>query len=180
MDSDGEDDRPLILRAAYHSRLDILRRAIADGADVNVEGVVDEDGDGPYAALHWLVNNIPENDNDLRTACISALLDAGADVNRLGGRHDFDRDEHPSTPLLHAVYLLETDPDLCRVERAIIQMLIRAGADPNIASADSFTPLHMAAVWGYWHIVPVLLAAGAEVNAIWPSRDTDERGDPLD
>ena len=81
---------------------------------------------------------------------------------------------------MDAVFLCESNPGSCAAERTIIDMLVRAGADPNIASADSFTPLHMAAVWGYWHIVPVLLAAGAEVNAIWPSRDTDERGDPLD
>ena len=182
MDSDGEDsdDRPPLLRAAYAGNVHALRRAIADGADVNVEGEVDDDGDGPYTALHWLVNNTPGYDNDLRIACMSALLDAGADVNRIGGHEDLDFDEHPCTPLCDAVFLLTTDPDSCRVERTIIDRLLRAGADPNIASADSFTPLHMAAVWGYWHIVPVLLAAGAEVNAIWPSRDTDERGDPLD
>ena len=160
MDWDGEDDTPPLLRAAYAGDLHALRRAIADGADLNVE---DEEN---YTALHWLVNNTPQGDDELRIACISALLDAGADVNRLGGLHDFDRDEHPCTPLVDAVYLLETDPDSCRVELAIVDMLVRAGADPNIASADSFTPLHMAAVWGYWHIVPVLLAAGAEVNAI--------------
>ena len=174
MDSDGEDDRPLILRAAYASDLHALRRAIADGADLHVE---DEEN---YTALHWLVNNTPQGNDELRIACISALLDAGADVNRLGGLHDFDRDQIPGTPLMDAVFLCEPNPGSCAAERTIIDMLVRAGADPNIASADSFTPLHMAAVWGYWHIVPVLLAAGAEVNAIWPSRDTDERGDPLD
>ena len=179
MDTDGEDDTPPLLQAAYEGDVHALRRAIADGADVNIEGEVDEDGDGPYTALHWLVNNTPQADNDLRTACISALLDAGADVNRLGGNEDLDFDEHPCTPLCDAVFLLTTDPDSCRVERTIIEMLVRAGADPNIASTDGFTPLHMAAVWGYWHIIPVLLAAGAEVNPIWPSRDVDVRGEPL-
>ena len=79
MDSDGEDDTPPLLRAAYEGDLPALRRAIADGADVNVEGEIDEDGDGPYTALHWLVNNTPQADNDIRIACIDALLDAGAD-----------------------------------------------------------------------------------------------------
>jgi ankyrin repeat protein len=174
MDSDGEDDTLPLLEAAYAGDVHALRRAIADGADLHVE---DEEN---YTALHWLVNNTPQSDDDLRIACISALLDAGADVNRLGGLHDFDRDQIPGTPLMDAVFLCESNPGSCAAERTIIDMLIRAGADPKIASADSFTPLHMAAVWGYWHIVPVLLAAGAEVNAIWPSRDTDERGDPLD
>ena len=86
MDSDGEDDTPPLLLAAYAGDVHALRRVIADGADVNVEGEVDEDGDGPYTALHWLVNNTPQGDNDLRIACISALLDAEADVNKLGAR----------------------------------------------------------------------------------------------
>ena len=81
MDTDGEDATPPLLLAAYAGDVHALRRAIADGADVNVEGAVDEDGDGPYTALHWLVNNTPQADNDLRIACIDALLDAGANVH---------------------------------------------------------------------------------------------------
>ena len=37
MDSDGEDDTPPLLLAAYEGDLPALRWAIADGADVNVE-----------------------------------------------------------------------------------------------------------------------------------------------
>ena len=162
MDTDGEEATPPLLLAAYAGDVHALRRAIADGADVNVEGAVDEDGDGPYTALHWLVNNTPQYDNDLRIACIDALLEAGADANRIGGHEDLDFDEHPCTPLVDAVALLTTDPDSCRAERTIIDRLLRAGADPRITAADRFTPLHMAAVWGYWHIIPVLLAAGAD------------------
>ena len=179
MDSDGEDDTPPLLRAAYEGDLPALRRAIADGADVNVEGEIDEDGDGPYTALHWLVNNTPQGDDDLRIACITALLEAGADVNRPGGHMDLDLDEDPYTPLMDAVFLCGPNPDSCHAERTIIEMLIRAGADLNIASEGGFTPLHMAAVWGSWHIIPVLLAAGAEVDALWPNRNRDERGEPL-
>ncbi len=53
MDADGEEDRPAILRAAYAGDVHALRRAIADGADLNVEGEVGEHGDGPYTALHY-------------------------------------------------------------------------------------------------------------------------------
>ena len=41
MDSDN-DDTPPLLRAAYAGDVHALRRAIANGADVNVEGVVDD------------------------------------------------------------------------------------------------------------------------------------------
>ena len=86
MDTDGEDATPPLLLAAYAGDVHALRRAIADGADVNVEGEVDEDGDGPYTALHWLACHEPTSDQADRFACISALLDAEADVNKLGAR----------------------------------------------------------------------------------------------
>ena len=111
MDSDGEDDTLPLLEAAYAGDVHALRRAIADGADLHVE---DEEN---YTALHWLVNNTPQGDDELRIACISALLDAGADVNRLGGLHDFDRDQIPGTPLMDAVFLCEPNPGSCAAER---------------------------------------------------------------
>ena len=48
MDSDGEDDTPPLLLAAYAGDAHALRRAIADGADLHVE---DEEN---YTALHQL------------------------------------------------------------------------------------------------------------------------------
>ena len=78
MDSDGEDETPPLLAAAYEGDAHALRRAIEDGADLHVE---DEEN---YTALHWLVNNTPQGDDDdddderRRIACISALLDAVA------------------------------------------------------------------------------------------------------
>ena len=157
MDSDGEDDTPPLLAAAYEGDAHALRRAIEDGADLHVE---DEEN---YTALHWLVNNTPQGDNDLRIACISALLDAGADVNRIGG--PASENGPPCTPLVDAVFLCEPDPGSCTAELAIVDLLVRAGADPNIACTDGLTPLHMAVNWGIWHIIPTLLAAGAKVDA---------------
>ncbi len=178
MDSDGEEAFPILAAAKSFDYL-ALRRAIAAGADLHVE---DEDN---YTALHWLVNNLERderNDNvNVRIACISALLDAGADVNRLGGPNDeeFGVSSMRCPPLLDAVFMCDPHPDVCRAERTIVDLLVRAGADPRIPAADGLTPLHMAAIWGNWHIVTTLLAAGADVNAIWPSSDTDGRGNYL-
>ena len=170
MDSDGEysaDPFPL-LRAAKLGDVHALRRFIAAGEDLNTE---DEDG---YTPLHWLVCNDPYSENDAivpdRFACLSALVAAGADVNRMGGGRD-DDDEEPCTPLIDALfpyhYVSNSHNESLRKQcPAVVSMLLRAGADVRMATADGMTPLHMAAIWGMWYIIPMLLAAGAEVDAI--------------
>ena len=169
MDSDGEysaDPFPL-LRAAKLGDVHALRRFIAAGEDLNTE---DEDG---YTPLHWLVCNDPYSENDAivpdRFACLSALVAAGADVNRIGGRGDDD--DEPCTPLIDALfpyhYVTNSHQKTLRDQcPAVVSMLLRAGADVRMATADGQTPLHMAAIWGMWYIIPMLLAAGAEVDAI--------------
>ena len=170
MDSDGKysaDPFPL-LRAAKLGDVHALRRFIAAGEDLNTE---DEDG---YTPLHWLVCNDPYSENDAivpdRFACLSALVAAGADVNRMGGGRD-DDDEEPCTPLIDALfpyhYVSNSHNESLRKQcPAVVSMLLRAGADVRMATADGMTPLHMAAIWGMWYIIPMLLAAGAEVDAI--------------
>ena len=175
MDSDGEpDDRPLIIRAAYAGDVHALRRAIADGADLDVE---DEDG---YTALHWLCmgrphvyDTVPHFTPD-RLACISALLEAGADVNKLGGHGEYEDDgEDPCPPLLDALYEFRKNRTECE---AITTMLLRAGADVRRGTDDGLSPLHIAAMWGLAFIIPALLAAGAEVGAIWNKPQIDDWG----
>ena len=179
MDSDGEDewedDRPPLLRAAYAGEVDALHRAIADGANLNVE-----DGDG-YTALHWLCmgrphvydGTVPHFIPD-RLACISALLEAGADVNRLGGHGEHEDDgEDPCPPLLDALFVFQKHRTECE---AITTMLLRAGADVRRGTDDGLSPLHVAAMWGLAFIIPTLLAAGAEVGALWHKPQIDDWG----
>ena len=174
MDPYGED-MPPILRAAYEGDAHgTLRRAIADCADLNVE---DEDG---YTALHWLCTNRPHvYDGTVphfipdRLACISALLEAGADVNKIGGHIDEDDGEDPCTPLLDALFEFRKDRTDCA---AITTMLLRAGADARRGTEDGLSPLHIAAMWGLAFIIPTLLAAGAEVGALWHKPQIDDWG----
>lgn len=46
----------------------------------------------------------------------------------------------------------------------MVQLLLAAGADPNLASADGYAPLLSASYFGQDAIVGDLIAAGADVN----------------
>ena len=90
-------------------------------------------------------------------------------MNRIGGLGDDD--DEPCTPLIDALfpyhYVTNSHQKTLRDQcPAVVSMLLRAGADVRMATADGQTPLHMAAIWGLWYIIPMLLAAGAEVDAI--------------
>lgn len=174
----------LLFDATYRCDVHDLCWAIEGGKGGNDEvNAVNEMG---YTALHYLVcqreqdwrglsSVRDEPDLSGRLACISALLDAGADVNRMGGPGD-DSDEEdgdePCTPLLEALFSFRGRPTECE---AVTTMLLRAGADVRLGTPDGMTPLHLAAMWGLGYIIPTLLAAGAEVDAIYniiPMRET--------
>ena len=63
-----------------------------------------------------------------------------------------------------AVFRLRSQP---AVSRAVVAMLIRHGADVNLGSRPGLTPLHIASIFGCCEVIPVLLAAGADLNAIY-------------
>ena len=46
----------------------------------------------------------------------------------------------------------------------IVRLLLSRGADPNIATSESWTPLHWAAYLGKHESVKLLITAGAQVN----------------
>ena len=48
-------------------------------------------------------------------------------------------------------------------------MLLKAGAKPNAADLNGYTPLHMAAKSGQEDVVEMLLHSGADVNAATPN-----------
>ena len=79
------------------------------------------------------------------------------------------------------IFKLRSNPTALR---AIVALLISGGADVTIGSAHGLTPLHIAAVFGCFDIIPVLVAAGAEVGAIFhrllEDEETREAETPLD
>ncbi|MNG24390.1 Ankyrin repeats (3 copies) [compost metagenome] len=76
------------------------------------------------------------------------LIDAGVDVNHLNRLH--------WTALMEAIVLSDGGPR--HVE--IVEMLVKAGADVNIADKDGVTPLAHARERGYTAMVKILEAAG--------------------
>lgn len=78
------------------------------------------------------------------------LIDAGADVN-------YKRNKSGRTALFCAAG--------CRTVPELIQMLLEAGADPNLNGCDSFSALHLAARFRHTEGVRLLLAAGADPAA---------------
>lgn len=127
--------------AAMRGEASAVKALLQQGADVNAA-----QGDG-MTALHWAARR-----GDLDTA--QMLLYAGANVRattRLGGH----------TPLLLASQM---------GHGAVIEVLLKAGADPKSATANGATALMLAAAAGRAEAVTVLLTAGADIHATEPTR----------
>jgi Ankyrin repeats (3 copies) len=95
---------------------------------------------------------------------IPALVEHGADLDEVVG----------ATPLHMAVAVLdrgiEGKPERARQRLQTLKVLLRLGADPNIASFDGRTPLHTALEKGYdAEVFKLLLKHGASPDV--PGRD---------
>jgi ankyrin repeat protein len=90
---------------------------------------------------------------------IEALVDAGAEVDALSDRHCFD------DPL--GLYLINTPLHVAALnDRAqAVRLLLKCGAERDVAGGDERTPVHYAAARGCLAALEVLLAAGADPDA---------------
>ena len=132
-----EDASNRLLQACKQSGGDVetARQAIADGANVDVR---DEYGWFPlvHAANPFYGNSLE---------IVQMVIDAGCDLNQV--------DEVGCTALNWAV-----DGE---GEVSIVEALLRAGADPNIANKRGFTPCHSA---GRVELLELLLNAGGDLR----------------
>ena len=161
----AKDDkgRTPLHRAAREGHKEVAELLIAAGADLNTK---DKEGKTPlYHAARWGHTNIA-----------ALLIAAGADVNA--------KDDKGRTPLDRAVGYTEivallrkhggkTSEELNALIDAAeagnieaVKQHLAAGMDVNAKDEDGVTPLHEAALWGHNEVTELLIANGAEVNAI--------------
>ncbi len=129
------DDGILLVYAAQHGYIDIMKLLIEKGAEVNLE---DSYGMTP---LYWAAIN---NNEDMTKFLIE---EKGAEV-------DFEG-------INSTTALLEVSKN-GYIE--IVKILVAHGADINIKASISRTPLHYALEKGYMDIAEFLIKEGADVN----------------
>lgn len=171
INSRDERGRTAVMAATQGNRVATVQALIAAGADINLQ---DNRLDNPflYAGAEGLL------------AIVKLTIDAGADTkltNRFGGtalipaaerghvevvtelltRSDVAVDHVNNlgwTALLEAIILGDGGPR----STAVVELLINAGADVNLADSQGVTPLAHARQRGYTQIIELLQNAGAQ------------------
>ena len=133
----------------HHGNLTVIRLLLRHGADVNA---VDHDG---ATVLFKAVYNPKANPR-----VVTALIKAGARVNDLMDLNfiappPWNRDRRRTA--LH--YAASVAP------LAVVNLLIKKGANVNVADKKGITPLMVATTHGRTEVVKVLLRAGAAPSA---------------
>jgi ankyrin repeat protein len=164
------EGRSALLAATQTDQIAVARALIAAGADVNAKDNM-EDSPFLYAGAEG------------RNAILKMTLAAGADLtslNRYGGtalipaaHHGhveavrillgtrIDKDHVNKlgwTALMEAIILGDGGP----VQTEIVQLLVQAGANVNVADRDGVTPLRHAKQRGYAEMVRILKSRGAK------------------
>ncbi|EFJ52090.1 ankyrin-repeat protein, partial [Volvox carteri f. nagariensis] len=136
--------------AAYHA----LTGAVQAGNEAAVAAMLAAPGSEALMAQRDMLHN-----SVLHVAASRGLLPIMVKLLELARQQHVDIDE-PNIDGHTALYLA------CRGgHRAVVQVLLGAGALPNVASREASTPLHACAAGGHADIVRLLLDRGANLNA---------------
>jgi ankyrin repeat protein len=135
-----------LLNAIARRDLATVSALLASGADPNIRA---PDASG-FTALQTAIHELSE---DAPLDIVNLLIAHGAEVDRRDHGGD-------STPLLMAVF---------RRQQAVVEVLLKAGADPNVRGSEGDTPLCVAAEKGEHEVATLLLEHGA-------IKTIDERG----
>jgi hypothetical protein len=139
----GTPPKGPLVTAAVTNNADAIRGLLADGHPPDESG-----GDG-ITPLTWAARSGA-------IQALTALLDAGADVNARDNNNRW-------TPLLHAIHKQRT---------GAVRVLLERGADANAAAPGGVTPLFMAAADTDPSRVQALLEYGANPRAEGPGGTT--------
>ena len=158
-DSSGEELNQLLHDAAEAGDVVKLRELIAAGADVDARLPFKTNGGH---GMNWTplccvvsASKVKLNRREKgRTACVRALLDAGASASEAVVR--YEHDERPAFAAMHdAAY--SGFATICR-------LLLDAGEDLNVVTCGDFTPLRYAAIHRHHRLVVLLLSRGATTD----------------
>jgi ankyrin repeat protein len=165
-----EHGRTALLLAVRHNQVEVARLLIEAGADVNAQDSMQDSpllfagAEGRLEILRLILKAKPNfkvynryGGTALIPACerghvevVKELIKTDIDmnhINRLGW-----------TALLEAIILSEGGPR----HQEIVRLLVKAGANVNLADKDGVSPLHHARQRNYANIVKILEAAGAK------------------
>ena len=172
VDSVEPDGTTALHWAAHYNHEDLARLLLAAGANVDAVNRY-EVTPLALAALNGSAGMLgrlleagadpnrpnPEGETPLMTAArtgnglaLTVLLDHGADVDAIEAWRG-------QTALMWAVAQNQVDS---------VDVLLRAGADPNARSTGGFTPILFAAREGYLDVIDRLVRAGANVDDVVP------------
>jgi len=126
---------PLLFYAAYYGQYEIVKLMLADKADVNAKGRINETPLFGSAMNGYL-------------GVTKLLLQNGAEVNI--------KDDNGDTPLLRSVLSGRS---------SVVKLLLANNANVNARNSDGSTPLDIAAGRGYRGTVQLLIDNDAEINA---------------
>ncbi|GAB5360745.1 hypothetical protein AAMO2058_000653900 [Amorphochlora amoebiformis] len=136
----------MLLTFALEVRLPVLKKALRQGADVNVKG-------GPWGGTP-LIYVCGSSVSKKRNEAAVFLCESKADVN--------SRDKDGFTALIHAS---------CMKDINLIHTLLNAKADVNKTCRKGNSPLMYGCSLGELYVVRELLKGGADVNKMNKNRD---------
>ena len=159
-DSSSGDPDELLHEACKAGDVEKLREAIAAGADVDARLTWEYSYKSrtPLCAVVSASEVERDRAEEGRTACVRALLDAGASASEAVVLYESmnPRMNPPVYTALHSAAYCGLDT-ICR-------LLIDAGADLNAQTRGNYTPLSYAAIHKHHRLVVLLLSRGAATD----------------